>query len=141
MAEVMELTGTQVGDEPADGGWVVQTDEEDYGLMAPDGEEGELAPYGQAATLAWEGDVYLCWITDPDEREPVLYRVPGGNGMPEVVEAEVEEVKFVGEGFGPDHEGEDKGEDEDEDEDKGLQDGETVNIVPEEDEDEDLPPA
>lgn len=55
--------------------FTVQMDEDYYRLCGPDGEEGQLVPYGETAILKIDEALYYCHVEDGDEDAPVVYEV------------------------------------------------------------------
>lgn len=112
----------------------IQLGEEDYRIVVDDGsevEEGDLAEYGEQATLDTHKAHYLCLIEDPDT-EPnqveVTVRLAGKSKQEPVVDVEVIEAEFQG-GDGDQDEDdleddEDGAEGEDDGEDDGDEDAE-----------------
>jgi hypothetical protein len=75
----------------------VQMGEEDYRLVGPDGEEGVMVPYGSLASIHEPPDgpglppvVFCCFVDDPDDESPKVFRVDSVSVMP----CEVEECDF-----------------------------------------------
>lgn len=54
----------------------VQMDEQYYRIVGPEGEEGDIVPYGARATLDLpDGSVYMAMIADANEQHPQIFRV------------------------------------------------------------------
>lgn len=77
--------------------FTVQMGEEDYRIVAADGEEGVMVPYGTLATLCVPGatksdppSVYFCYIEDPDDESPIVWCVDEVSKA----DSEVEECDF-----------------------------------------------
>lgn len=81
----------------------IQCGEAEYRIVGDNGEEGELEPYGSAATLETEDGNMLTAFVDVDEAtDEVKTKLPGGVWVQDLtdgtklVEVEREEVDFDG---------------------------------------------
>lgn len=115
----------------------VQLGDEAYRIVGDNGEEGELAAYGEAATLEVGLTRYVAVVdADPDDDHNVMSLLPEGEWMIEgrgVPGVDVEDVEFaeasaaagveIEEGE-EDEEDEDEGEEEDESGEEEEEDGE-----------------
>jgi hypothetical protein len=67
--------------------FTVQTSEEQYRIVASTGEESSTVGYAdEPACLEISGEIYYCHMTDPDDEQPVVYRVASVDPCPSVVE-------------------------------------------------------
>lgn len=65
----------------------VEMDEEYYRIVGPDGEEGDIVPYGARATLDLpDGSLYTAMVADPNEDAPQVFRVDELTQEPATVE-------------------------------------------------------
>lgn len=88
----------------------VELDETMFRIVAPDETPSELAPYGSAAILEYEGSKYYCWIDNPNET-PRVMRIDAETE----IEATPEDTEFEVDTD------EEEDEDDDEDEDGGTE--------------------
>lgn len=53
----------------------VKMDELYYCITSPEGEDGDMVPYGQRAMLEDGKDIYTCLVEDSDDQSPEVFRV------------------------------------------------------------------
>ena len=112
----------------------IETDEEEYRLIGPGGETGVEVEYGCHATVDVDGALYYTdmGVNNPDAETGSVFRVIS-DGPPVLVEsAEVENVRFA-----DDDEEEDEEEDDDDDG-EGTPDDAPL-LLPDEDEELEIP--
>ncbi len=91
----------------------------EYSIEAPTGEVGVEVMYGEVASLAYGGKLYIACCMDGDGGDTQIYRLCGDTlalGL-EMVETDVQEVAFEGEEDGEDVEDLDTDEEEEEEDD------------------------
>lgn len=118
----------------------IQCGKAEYRIVGDNGEEGDLEPYGSAATLETEDGNMLTAYVDVDEAtDEVKTKLPGGVWVQDLtdgtklVEVEREEVSFNEDADGEEYEEEEDdddaiSDDEDDDGDDDLDDGDEDEI-------------
>ncbi len=65
--------------------FTVNMGEEEYNIECSSGESSATTEYGsEPACLEIDGDIYYCYVTDPDEQSPVVYKVDSVSACPTV---------------------------------------------------------
>ena len=83
----------------------VELDETMFRIVADDGTASELATYGTAAMMEYEGERFYCWAdgNEPENEPPAIFRIDTQTE----IEASAADVEFEVSAEGDDEEDED----------------------------------